>query len=380
MIAVLTLDASTGSVATLSALSVLPAVLVGVFMSAYIEQTKKRWTMISADVMRALLLIALPLANWFNVLSMPLLCLVAILSGALTSAFRIADFSYLPTLLPEDELVKANARFGATDAVAEAGGPALAGLLIQLLGAPLAVLTDALTYLWSALMLSRITHEEAPAGRLPTGEAGVLFGILSGFRACLAEPLTARLLAVEAISALSNGFFMALYMLLTLRQMHLAPVVVGSVIAVGGAGALIGAVAAPRLSRYFSSSSLLMVCLIGGQAADFLIALAPSAGRFGLPLLITQQLLGDGLLAVYEVHAISARQRLLKVDVLARANATFQVAAGLALPVGALLSAVVADVLGIQSAIAIAALVGMLGATVLLPLLRRPDIAKCDVP
>ena len=378
MIAVLTLEASTGNVAILSALSVMPGVLVGIFMSAYIERTRKRWTMIGADLMRAALLAALPLASVYHVLNMPMLCLVAVLSGAFTSAFDIADVSYLPALLPKDQLVKANARFGSTDAVAEAGGPALAGFLIQLLGAPLAVLFDALSYLWSAFMLSRIRHIEAPVKPPQIGEHGVLFGIVSGFRACLAEPLTARLLAVEAVSALSGGFFMALYMLLTLRQMHLAPAVVGVVIAVGGAGALIGAIAAPALSRRFATSKLLIVCLIGGQAADFLIALAPSAKSFGLLLLVMQQLFGDGLLTIYEVHAVSARQRLLKVESMARANATFQVARGLALPLGALVSALVADLVGLQIAVAIAGVIGMLGAVALLPLLGRSATVNID--
>jgi hypothetical protein len=357
-------------VAALSALSVMPGVVVGVFLSAYIERTRKRWTMVGADLMRALLLVVLPVTALVHALTMPVLCVVAVLSGALTSAFRIADVSYLPTLLPEDALIQANARFESTDAVAEAAGPAIAGFLIQVLGAPLSVLADALTYLWSAFLLSRIRHVEAPV-ELPVHGESIWFGVVSGFRACLAEPLTARLLTVEAISALSNGFFMALYMLIALRQMQLAPAVVGVVVAMGGVSSLAGALIAPAIGRRSNLLPILIGCLLVGQGADFLIAFAPSAGRFGLALLVLQQLLGDGLLTVYEIHAVSARQRLLDINTLARASGTFQVARGLAQPLGALLSAVVASVIGLQLAIGLAALIGMLGAVVLLPLLRR---------
>jgi hypothetical protein len=235
IIAVLVLDSTNQQVALLSALAVLPAVLVGVFLSGPIERAKKRGVMVTSDVLRAALLVLVPVAAAGGLLGIWLLDGVAFLVGAASAAFRIADASVLPTIITPDLLVEGNARLEATDAVAEAAGPGLAGILIVLLGAPGAVLLDATSYLWSALWLGRLTS--APASAPERGGAAPklsVFGdIASGVRACLRQPLVASTLAVEVMVGLSNGFFMALYMLLALRVMGLSPAVVGLVVSVG---------------------------------------------------------------------------------------------------------------------------------------------------
>jgi hypothetical protein len=365
IIAVLVLDSTNQQVALLSALAVLPAVLVGVFLSGPIERAKKRGVMVTSDVLRAALLVLVPVAAAGGLLGIWLLDGVAFLVGAASAAFRIADASVLPTIITPDLLVEGNARLEATDAVAEAAGPGLAGILIVLLGAPGAVLLDATSYLWSALWLGRLTS--APASAPERGGAAPklsVFGdIASGVRACLRQPLVASTLAVEVMVGLSNGFFMALYMLLALRVMGLSPAVVGLVVSVGGLSSFLGASAVPYLSRRIALLAL-------GQGADFLIAAAPSAGRFGVLLLVLQQFLGDGFCTIYAIHAVSVRQRLLEPSLLARGNGAFEVAAGVALPIGALIAGVAADHFGVQHAILLA---GVLGVASTLALLFAAD-------
>ena len=369
IIAVLVLDSTNQQIAMLSALAVLPAVLVGLFLAGPIERADKRRVLVTSDLLRALLLILVPVAAAGGFLAIGLLDAVAFLVGAATTSFRIADTSILPTIVASELLIEANAKLEVTDAVAEAAGPGLAGLLVQLLGAPGAVLLDATSYLWSALWLGRLaTSTPAPADRSAAARSGRnIFGdIASGVRGCLAEPLVASTLAVELMVGLSNGFFMALYMLLALRVMGLSVLVVGLVVSVGGVSSLLGAVAAPYLSRRFSLLPLMAVVLALGQGADLLIAVAPSAGRFGVLLLVLQQLLGDGFCTVYEIYAVSARQRLLDRSVLARGNAAFQVAAGVALPAGALMAGIAADRFGVQHAILMAGVLGVASTLILL--------------
>ena len=165
---------------------------------------------------------------------------------------------------------------------------------------------------------------------------------------------------------LSNGFFMALYMLLALRVMGLSPALVGVVVSVGGVSSLLGAAAAPYLSRRFAVLPLMALVLALGQGADFLIAAAPSAGRLGVSLLVLQQLLGDGFCTIYAIYAVSARQRLLAPSLLARGNGAFEVAAGVALPIGALIAGVAADHVGVQRAILMAGGLGVASTLALL--------------
>jgi hypothetical protein len=362
IIAVLVLDSSNQQIALLSAVAVLPAVLVGVFLSGPIERAQKRGVMVASDVLRAALLVLVPLAAAGGFLGIWLLDAVAFLVGAATTAFRIADASLLPTIVASDLLVEGNAKLEATDAVAEAAGPGLAGFMVQLLGAPGAVLLDATSYLWSALWLGRLkgsTPVAAAPGLQPASTLSVFGDISRGVRACLAQPLVASTLAVEVMVGLSNGFFMALYMVLALRVMAISPAVIGLVVSVGGVSSLLGAAAAPHLGRRFALLPLMAATLMIGQGADFLIAAAPSAGRFGVPLLVLQQLLGDGFCTIYAIYAVSARQRLLDASLLARGNGAFQVAAGASLPVGALLAGVAADRFGVQHAIVMAGVLGV---------------------
>ncbi|MFY0575023.1 hypothetical protein ACN28S_12195 [Cystobacter fuscus] len=113
ILALLTLQATPTEIAVLSALGVAPGLLVGLFMGGHVDRAAKRPLLIGADVVRALLLLTLPLAARFGALSMPQLYLVAAAVGAATTLFQIADNSYLPTLVDKALLVEANARLEA---------------------------------------------------------------------------------------------------------------------------------------------------------------------------------------------------------------------------------------------------------------------------
>ena len=171
VIALLALSASPTEVAVLSVMSVAPGVLVGLFVGGAVDRRAKRPLLIGADLLRAVLIFSVPLAAWTGALAMPQLCMVAALVGAATTLFQIADSSYLPALLGAEQLVEGNAKLEATDAVSEAGGPAVAGVLVQVLSAPMALVIEGLLYLFSATMLARIRQRELPLVASPEGRS-----------------------------------------------------------------------------------------------------------------------------------------------------------------------------------------------------------------
>ncbi len=346
MIAILTIDAKPSELAILGTLSFAPGVLVGLIGGGTIDRSVKRPLMIWSDLARAALIFAIPIAAWTGLLSMGLLYVAAASVGAATALFEIADRSYLPTLVEKDALVDANAKLQATDSIAEAAGPGAAGLLIQALGAPLAVIIDAMTYLWSAFMLGRIGGHE-PAPHAPAEKPHLLQDIATGFRAVFAEPLVRPTFIAEAITALFNGFFSTLYMYVMLHSAHLSPGVAGLIIGLGGVGAFIGALAADPLARAIGAGPALIASFVLGMAPMICVPLAATYPPHAVPLFIAQQIAGDGLLAIYAIHAMSLRQRALAGDVLGRANAAFKVIGGLMLPVGALISGPLAEWIGV---------------------------------
>jgi MFS family permease len=371
IIAILTLGASPGEVAVLSALGVAPGVLVGLFAGGRVDRAAKRPLLIGADVVRALLIFTIPAAAWLGALSMPQLYAVAALVGAATTLFQIADNSYLPALVGPESLVEGNAKMEATDSIAESTGPGAAGILVDLLTAPVAMLIDAASYLWSAFLLGRIRAVEPPAAPADA-DATVLSDAAAGLRAVRSHPIVGPSLLAESVITFFGGFFMALYMVMALETLGLSPAVTGVVISVGGIGALAGALIAEPLSRALGTGRAMAVSLAVGVAANLLIPLAIGAERLAIPLLVAHQLIGDALLGAYLVHSISLRQRVLSPAVLGRANATFHVAGGVMLPAGALISGVLADAIGVERTIWIAAIGGLLAA----PVLLRPSILR----
>ena len=199
--------------------------------------------------------------------------------------------------------------------------------------------------------LSRIRAPETPA--VVDAAPSVLGDILIGLRACLAHPLIGPALIADSVMGFFSGFFFALYMLLALEALVLSPATVGIIISVGGIGAFVGTMIAPRwvVSTVRDAHGAVPR---PGPSRDPVDTTGAGRRRVGDPLLVLQQLVGDAFLVAYVIHAISLRQRVLPA-VLGRANATFHVIPGLLLPAGALVAGPLANVLGLSAALWIGA-------------------------
>jgi MFS family permease len=366
ILAVLTIGASVEQVAILSALALAPGVIVGLAMGGRVDRRAKRPMLIGADLFRAALLLTVPAAAWMGRLSMGQLYAVAALTGAATTLFQIADRAYLPALIGRNRLVDGNAKLEATDAIAEITGPGLGGLLVQAITAPLAIAFDALSFLFSALLLGAIRRQEMPAAADTDARRPSLIHDLSvGLRACILHSLVRPLFLVEAVSAFLNGIFAALYTVYALKTLKLTPASLGLIISVGGIGALFGALLAARCSRRFGLGRAMIVCMAVSRLAGLLIPMARGPAWLAVSCLVGHQLVGDALLIAYYVLAISLRQTVLPQDTLGRANATFHVAVGVLLPVGALLAGSIATITDVRTALWISALGGLANPVIL---------------
>jgi predicted MFS family arabinose efflux permease len=366
ILAVLTLGASANQVAALAALAVAPGVFVGLALGGRVDRSVKRPVLIAADLFRAVLLLSVPLAAWLGRLAMVQLYLVAALAGAATTLFQIAYHAYLPALIGKARLIEGNSKLEATEALAEIAGPGLGGILVQTITAPLAIVLDSLSFVLSALFLGAIRSEESPAPNAIDGPSPSLLHDLGiGLRASVGHPLVGPQFLVEALSALTNGFFLSLYTLYALKTLSLSPGTLGVVISVGGIGALMGTALAGRLSRGIGLGPALVVCLAGTRLAALLIPMARGPEWWALTCLIGQQLVGDALLMSYYVLATSLRQAVLPQETLGRATAAFHVAAGVLLPLGALVAGPIAAASSVRTALWISALIGLAAPLVL---------------
>lgn len=354
IMAVVTLGAGAATLGVLAAVASGAALATALAAGAYIDRHRRRPLLIGADLLRAAVLIAIPVAAWLGALTLTQVFAAAALVAAASVVFEIASHSYLPSIISKAELIDGNSRLAATESVAEVGGPALAGVLFQWLSAPIAVAANAVTYLVSASFLAAIAAlETAPAQSPPehwTRE------ITQGFRLAWSDARVRPLLLMESAQGLFGGVFSALYVLFAVRTLGLTPAMLGLAIGAGGVGALAGAFLAPRLSRRLGHGPAIILAMAGAALAVLITPFAPAAPVAGLAALVVSQVIGDALAVAGGVLTSSLRQTLLPQAVLGRVAGAFHASAGGMAVIGALGGGLLGQVIGPRAALLAAAL------------------------
>jgi MFS family permease len=368
-LAVLLFAAEAWELTLLALLPLAAQSLTGLLCGGLADRGGRRRLMVLADLGRALLLVSVPLLLWWNSLTVPWLWGVTFGVAGLTALFSMADNGLLPSLVSAEDLPRANARLESTEALAEIGGPSAAGGLMALLGAAAALLIEVATYLWSALMLSRIRRGEAPVMQPETAEqagdqpGGRLADLRTGVRLLLSDRRVAVLVLPGLIGCLGGGFFSVLYMPFVLRDLALDVTTSGIIIGLGGIGALLGAQVAGRLGGRLEAgdgSGLLIAAACIGFGGWLLVpaaALVPGWGR--LLLLGGHQVISDAAMMVLGILAVSRRQQLLPVEALGRVQGVLLAGQGVVLVAGILLAGGLASLIGTPLALLAGLLTGL---------------------
>ncbi|MFI4976682.1 MAG: MFS transporter [Caulobacterales bacterium] len=353
MMAVAALHAGPVALGVVAALRLAPAVLVGLVGGPVVDRLPHRPVLIFADLARALVLAAIPLAALTGKVTLAEVYFAALAMGGLNVVFDMADHAYLPRLIARDLLLEGNAKLSATDSVAETGGPALAGILFQLLTAPIAVAVTAGTYLVSALFLSTIRAR--PPVTPAEDEAPSLLDVTAGLRACLTHPLVRPLMLSGVMSSFFGYFFSALYIIYCVNVAHLDLAMLGFTIAAGGVGGLVGAGAVQALTRRLGVGRAIVLTGLAGGVSTFLVPLAGGAPLLAMAVLVLAQLFGDAFATVSDIGSNALRQSVLGPAVLGRARGAFAAAGGLAGVLGALVGGFLGQALGARETLFIAA-------------------------
>src|SRR5262249_41653662 len=140
MIAIITLNSPESLIGLLSAAGLIPVALAGLFGGGFVERSNKQRLMVTLDLLRAGLLLLIPIAAWFGTLQIWLLFVCAGVAGAATALFQNADVAFLPRVVGRDQLLEGNSKLQMTESIAEFAGPATGGVLIEFLTAPFALL------------------------------------------------------------------------------------------------------------------------------------------------------------------------------------------------------------------------------------------------
>src|SRR3989442_838120 len=167
LIAVLMLQATPGQMGLLTAVERAPFLLIGLFAGVWVDRLPRRPILVAGDLGRAAVLLTIPLAALLGGLRMPHLYAVGLLVGVLTLFFDVAYQAFLPALVGRQQLVEGNSKLEATRSLANLAGPSVAGVVIQALSAPIAIILDALSFVISGGLISRISGP--PGGEVRSG-------------------------------------------------------------------------------------------------------------------------------------------------------------------------------------------------------------------
>jgi len=353
LVALLVLGAGPRELALLVVVSSAGVLLVGLVAGAWVDRLRRRPLLIWNDVVRAALLAWIPFAQGVGVLRIEHLYVVMFLEAALGALFDAAYPAYVPTLIGRDRLVEGNSKLAMSSSIAEIGGPGFAGTLVQIIGAPFAMLVDAVSFVVSAasLALIRAPEPERPPRVVKTRISHeIVEGLRLVRRHAIVRPLAARSIPDHFFGA----FYGVLYSLYLLQELHLDPFLLGVVISAGGVGSLVGSAFASRVVSAVGIGRAMIWTSIGASLLGILTPLAQGPLALATLMVFLPQLLGDGLKTIEGVAEISLVQGVIPDRVLGRVNAVLDVVAhGIGYPLGALAAAVVAEQIGVRAAIGV---------------------------
>jgi MFS family permease len=373
LVALLLLDASPFEVAVLATVEWLPWLLFSLPVGAWIDRVHRRPVLILADLARGVALLSVPVAYWLDALTLGQLYVVAFATGVLTVFFDVAYQSYLPSLVERRQLSEGNSKLEISRSAAGLVGPGLAGALVDLVTAPVAILGDAISFLASAALLLGIRRGERvePAAK----ETRLVAEIVEGVRYVLGHQYLRPCMALVAISNFFGNIFWTMLLVYAVRRLDWTPATIGLVLALGNLGFLAGAALAPRISRRVGiGPGLIASAAICGWPL-LLIPLAP-ADR-AIPVFVAAAAVTSFGIVVFNVIAISLMQAITPDPLLGRMNASRRFVVWGVIPLGQLASGGLAAWIGLRPTL----FVGAVGASLaFLPLLFSPVRSLREVP
>lgn len=359
---VLVLHASVAEMGYLGAVIWLPSLLFALHAGAWVDRRgRRRATMIGADLGRALLLLSIPGSYLAGVLTLGQLYAVAFTAGALSVLFTVSDATLFVTLVKPGRYVEGQSLVYGSRALSFLGGPSVGGLLVQALSAPFALVADALSFLGSALFLSRIQPAEPPAGGRGWD------ALAAGARFIMRSPIVRASLAAVAVINFFNFMFFALFLLYATWSLHVRPGSLGLVLGAGAVGGVLGSALTRRIAERIGIGWAYVAGCVVFPLPLVLVPLAGGPQPVVLGMLFAAEF-GSGFgVMMLDISIGSIFAAVIPNQLRSRVSGAFQAVNFGMRPLGSLAGGSLGTLLGLRPALWIATVGGTLGFLWLLP-------------
>lgn len=333
----------TGLVAAFEA---IPYLLLGLVAGALADRWDRRRVMVTADLVSAVALGSLPIADLLGVLTVPHVLVAAFLSPTVFVFFDAANFGALPALVGRDRIASANSAIWGAGTVVEIAFPLLAGALLAVVAAPTLIGFDSLTFVASALMIRLISHPLSDPERDPEqlGLRSLAAEVREGLRFLVGHANVRTMTLVGACQSLAGGAFIGQMVVWADRRLGVrgGDVRLGVLYASWGLGALAASIVMPKLNRRYGAPRVILSALPASAALAVATALAMNWIE-GAALL-----LGWGVAYMLVVMlSITYRMEVTPQPLMSRVNTAGRMLSfGLGWPIGSLIGGLVAQAKG----------------------------------
>ncbi len=361
LLAVLILQADAAQMGLLGAAELVPYLLFAIHVGSWAGPRRGRSLLIVADLGRAALLLSIPLAAALGDLSMGLLYAVAFGVGTLAVVFDVAYQTVFAELVDPEDYVVANSFLVGSRSVSIVGGKSGGGLLVATLTAPVAIVIDAISYLGSALFVSRTPSREPAAVATEPG------GIGAGIRFIARTRLLRTTLAAVATLNVFNSAFWAMLVLFATDELGLGAGAIGLALGIGALGSVLGSALAAPLSRRVGLGRAVVASFVLGPAPLVLVALAPSSPLPGAILLTVAEFLSGIGIMLLDISLGAVQTALIPDRLRARVAGAYIFVNWGVRPLGALAGGLLAGAIGLRPTMWIASAGAIAGVLWLLP-------------
>ena len=356
VIAILVLHATALQVATLQSVEFATISVVAVIAGALADRHRRKYVMMVTNAVRLVTMLTIPIAYGLGRLTIEQLFICGIIASAASVMFDVAYQALVPSLVGNERLADGNAKLSMSGSVAEAVGQSTGGAIVQMLGAPFAMLADALTFIVSLATLWRMRHDEPEHVHDASAEGDQEHTLrsfaketLAGFREVWEKPALRMVAMMTATNYLGGSIVTAVFPVLVYRQLHLPPEALGVIMGIANVG-MVGAFTAKPLKKLFGDRGTMgSAVLISGIGKLMYVAanLSPLGAVLFGRLLIT--FAGP----MYDVTQNTYRVAFIPEPLMGRVAAAFRALTWATLPVGSLLGGVFAGAFGVQRTICI---------------------------
>lgn len=353
--AVIFLKANAFQMGVLTAAGSAPALLLALIAGVWVDRLRRRPILMIADLGRFFLLCFIPVLFVLGLLRVEFLYVLTFCIGILAIFFNVAYPSYIPSLLEPQTLVEGNSKLELSQSLGSSIGPGLAGVLIQVLTAPLALLVDACSFLLSAIAVAWIRTSE-PSPKADTTDHHMGREIIEGIRFLMASPFLRAITSSYATLSLFNSLLEAIFVLYLTRELGIQPALLGFIFALGSIGFVIGALLCGRFTKWMGVGRVLLIAPIAIGISDALLPLAGIVSHVFTFFLVGLAQFGFGLARpLFSINQLSLRQAITPKNLQGRMHASISLLTYGLPTVGAIIGGALGLILGLPQTLLLAA-------------------------